>query len=339
MLPFVKNAVACAANSRLASAFVRLLEQCDGERPGLLRILTYHRIVEPAEAQSYPGVISATPAMFSQQMALLAERYRVVMLDNVIRAFADRRPLPPRAVLLTFDDAYRDFADHAWPVLQRLKLPVTLFVPTAYPGEPARLFWWDRIHRAVMRSAACTLATPWGWVPAGNPRQRRQLVRKMLNHIKALPGDEAVAVVEDFCSGVPGDEGDNDVLSWNDLRRLAGEGVTLAPHTHTHPLLHRLAPDKVFDEVTRSIEELERNIGPAPRALAYPSGGVNDEVVLQVRRAGIQLALTTRRGMNRIQSADPLLLRRINVGQRAAAPLFRAQLLACSRHWSRLLPA
>ena len=41
-------------------------------------------------------------------------------------------------MLLTFDDAYRDFATNAWPTLKRYGLPATLFVPTAYAGERSR---------------------------------------------------------------------------------------------------------------------------------------------------------------------------------------------------------
>ena len=50
---------------------------------------------------------------------------------------------------MTFDDAYCDFADHAWPVFRRLGVPVTLFVATEYPDHPDRAYWWDRLHAGL----------------------------------------------------------------------------------------------------------------------------------------------------------------------------------------------
>src|SRR5262245_66051523 len=99
----------------------------------MLRVLTYHRIAEASSALHLnPRLISASPEEFAAQIRFLASHYRVVGLEDVLVAFETHRPLPRRAVLITFDDAYRDFMDVAWPILQAHRVPATLFVPTAY---------------------------------------------------------------------------------------------------------------------------------------------------------------------------------------------------------------
>ena len=95
-------------------------------RPGLLRVLTYHRVAELADRPDLdPRLISTTPAVFDQQMRYLAGHFKVVSLNEVLETLKGGKRLPDRAVLITFDDAYCDFTDYAWPILKRHKLPVT----------------------------------------------------------------------------------------------------------------------------------------------------------------------------------------------------------------------
>jgi peptidoglycan/xylan/chitin deacetylase (PgdA/CDA1 family) len=116
----------------------------------MLRVLTYHRVADPRDTPMlHPGLISATPTAFVQQMGYVARHYRVVSMAEVLQAVLKGTALPRRAVLLTFDDAYHDFGDIAWPILNRYRLPVTLFVATGYPNRPERAFWWDRLYHAM----------------------------------------------------------------------------------------------------------------------------------------------------------------------------------------------
>jgi len=73
-------------------------------------------------------------------MECLAGNYHVVSVPELLDAVYENSPLPPKSVMITFDDTYRDFAEFAWPVLKQHKLPVTLFVPTAFPDQPDRSF-------------------------------------------------------------------------------------------------------------------------------------------------------------------------------------------------------
>ncbi|HEY3474701.1 MAG TPA: polysaccharide deacetylase family protein, partial [Anaerolineales bacterium] len=123
---------------------------------------------------------------------------------------------------------------------------------------------------------------------------------------------------------------ENCVLGWNALRKLAGEGVTLAPHTQTHPIMNNIPTHAMHDEALGSLQDLRREIGTVPAVFAYPSGFHNQEVVDAVERAGFKLAFTTERGINGMDQAHPLRLQRINVGSRTTIPVLRAQLLSWS---------
>jgi peptidoglycan/xylan/chitin deacetylase (PgdA/CDA1 family) len=97
-------------------------------------ILTYHSIDDSG------SVISVSPSIFEQQMESLAQSgVPVVALDQVLSVHG--------SVALTFDDGYRNFADVALPMLEKLKLPATLFVVSGFCGR--RNEWPDQRRGAA----------------------------------------------------------------------------------------------------------------------------------------------------------------------------------------------
>jgi peptidoglycan/xylan/chitin deacetylase (PgdA/CDA1 family) len=329
----MKQFVPILAKSAAFEGFVSLLEHRGAERGGLLRVLTYHRVDVP-EAHPWldPGLISATPEAFQAQMKYVAANYEPVSTLDVVSAFEHRDPhaLPARAVLVTFDDAYTDFETNAWPVLKQNRIPATVFVPTAFPNHPERLFWWDRLFHALHTTSARELNSPIGCFQLSSASERRSGYKALKNHFKTVHHAKAIAEVDRICRelGIPPQK--NIVLDWESLRRLAGEGVTLGAHTQNHPIMNAITLEELQSEVMGSLHDLTRELGSAPQTFAYPSGIHNDAAVSVVERAGFKLAFTTRRGINEIQRADRLRLQRINVGAQTTLPVLRAQLLSWS---------
>lgn len=124
-----------------------------------LPILTYHSI------SNEPGPTSIAPEVFAAQMEAISDSgAAVVSLDDVERWIKGERDFDRRTVAITFDDAFRDFAEAAFPVLDRLKFPATVFVPTAIVGgaenwvganDDARaLMGWDEIAALAGRGVS-----------------------------------------------------------------------------------------------------------------------------------------------------------------------------------------
>jgi len=95
-----------------------------------LRVLMYHKVNDkPGNRMSMPV------SLFDEQMAQLEELgYTAVDLDAVLAHYGSGAPLPEGAVLITFDDGYRDNLENAVPVLQRYGYPAVLFCPIGYLG-------------------------------------------------------------------------------------------------------------------------------------------------------------------------------------------------------------
>jgi len=340
MTAIFKHVLQNAGDTALVSRFVSFLEHVNPAIDNRLQVLTYHRIDDPEACPDLaPSTLSATPAMFRQQMAHLDLRYRVVSLAEVMAAVRGESRLPPRAVLLTFDDAYQDFAEHAWPILRRFGLPATLFVPTAYPDQPQRLFWWDRLYHAITKADArqrCRF--PWGAVELSTPSARRRAYQRTVVWIKSMPHETAMQCVEQLVQQLQISSAPSRVLSWDALRRLSAEGVAIGAHTQTHPLMHRISPERALAEAAGSLADLRREIPGAWPVFAYPGGKFSAAAVEAVRKAGFELAFSTGRGINDLSDLDPLRIRRNNIGLGTTRAIFQFRLLPWSIYFNRWRP-
>jgi peptidoglycan/xylan/chitin deacetylase (PgdA/CDA1 family) len=102
----------------------------DGIPERTLRVLMYHK-VNDVDGNS----VTVPVSQFEEQMAQLRELgYTPISLDRVIDHYVDGAALPAGAVLITFDDGYRDNLANAVPILQRYGYPAVLFVPIGYLG-------------------------------------------------------------------------------------------------------------------------------------------------------------------------------------------------------------
>lgn len=100
-----------------------------------LSVLMYHKVNDTPE-----NPVTIPPIRFAEQMAYLDDTgYRVVSLDDVLDHYREGRSLPPRAVLITFDDGYRDNLENALPILERHGFPAVMFAPLGFVGEPLPL--------------------------------------------------------------------------------------------------------------------------------------------------------------------------------------------------------
>lgn len=319
------TALTDALDTRVADLLLAALERLQAHRPNALRILMYHRVLDAAR--------------FAAQVDFLARNHPVIALADLLAAYDAGAVLPAGAVLLTFDDAYRDFADCAWPVLRRRGLPATLFVATAYPDHPERVYWWDRLEHALRTTPRRDeLDTALGRFPLGTASQRGRALRVLRAYAKTLDGGEITGWVDGITAGLAAPPIAGQVLGWDALRELARAGVTLGAHTRTHPHLDRVPAEEAEAEAVGSLHDLEREIGPVPPVFAYPDGRFTPGVVARLARAGFALGFTTVKGTNVLPAADRMALRRINVGPHATAQVLRAKLLDATVQLNRWRP-
>ncbi len=107
-------------------------------------------------------------------------------------------------------------------------------------------------------------------------------------------------------------EGNRPVLAWEQLREISEQGIECAAHSHTHPQLDMLSSSRIRDEVVRSKNLLEDQLGLQVSSFAYPFGYYTPRVKHIVREAGFASACAIGRALSSLDD-DPYALARLMV--------------------------
>ncbi|MEQ1942545.1 polysaccharide deacetylase family protein [Mesorhizobium sp. VNQ89] len=223
---------------------------------------------------------------------------------------------------ITADDAYRDNLTEALPVLERHQAPLAIYVAPALIDGSADL-WWDVVEDIVNAGALLELARPSGpeILDCSAPGA---LVRLCDYLTTEVPEENQRQVLRDLAlvAGVDaGEPGRRVLMNWDEIRAAAANPlVTIGAHTVNHYNLKRLPEAVARRELTEVVSRLEKELGHAPRHLAYPYGypsAVGGREVGFAREAGYLSAVTTRHGVLRAGHANHLLaLPRISINGR-----------------------
>jgi peptidoglycan/xylan/chitin deacetylase (PgdA/CDA1 family) len=255
-------------------------------------------------------------------MELINRFYQPISAEEALVSIERDIPLPQNAVLVTIDDGYRDFQDTIYPITASFGIRPILFVPTAFVGQG--LFWWDKLHIAVNYSRLPYLHSSLGLLPTETPIEKKYAYTFLLTHFKNNASfEEAIQEVDALYANASINFNESQyTLNWDELRELAKGGVTIAPHTHTHPILSHISAEQTYNEVSKSQEIIKKEIGTLLPIFAYPDGkseSISTQAVEILRELGIKMAFTMSEGYARLGYDNPLLLPRIGVWQQSLA--------------------
>jgi peptidoglycan/xylan/chitin deacetylase (PgdA/CDA1 family) len=102
---------------------------------GQVKILCYHSVTRRTEVIPEPFKLHLPESSFRAQLRHLKENYQVISLSEYVTCRREGHSLPPRAVILTFDDGFRNFYTVAAPLLQEFGFPATVFIITSKTDE------------------------------------------------------------------------------------------------------------------------------------------------------------------------------------------------------------
>lgn len=242
--------------------------------PGVA-VLCYHGVradVWPAGTMQFEG-LHVTASEFEAHCRVLRELCHPISLADWRAACRGGPPLPPRPVLVTFDDGYRTVHTLARPSLERHQIPAVVFVCTD-PVERRQLFWHDSVARTNGVSE--------------------------VQRLKALPYEEWYRLQARAACSVDDDD-PHAPLTIDDVRRLAQHPLfDIGSHTAAHAILSRANREQQREQMQRSKAALEAWTGRAVTAFAYPNGqpqtDYTAETVELVRQEGFDWGFATRHG-------------------------------------------
>jgi peptidoglycan/xylan/chitin deacetylase (PgdA/CDA1 family) len=249
--------------------------------PGVA-VLCYHGVRAQGIEGGLPFQNLHVPAMeLETHCQVIREICSPVSLGQVRLARAGQTPLPPRPVLVTFDDGYRSVATCALPILKRYSIPAVVFV-CSNPVLSQTMFWYDAVASSHGEAAVDALKRM-------SFEQWRDAVCAESRH---ADDDEPLAP-----------------LSVDQVRELSrSEGVELGAHTASHLVLKHADLDRQREEISCCKQALIDWTGRPIIAFAYPNGqpglDYGPETVALVRGAGFDLGFTTNYGFARPEEPD-----------------------------------
>jgi peptidoglycan/xylan/chitin deacetylase (PgdA/CDA1 family) len=259
-------------------------------------VLAYHRVAP--RGASFPALDVES---FRTQIAWIRRECAPIgpgqLRDAVARPAGGRVP-----VLVTFDDGYLDYVEHAYPVLKAFDVEAVNFLPTRFIDEGG-VFWWDAVHEAGRRTALTDVRLPWSSeILHLDAAGRARLVRECKDHLKLLMDEEKNARLHEIFGLLRVDaaaiEAERQVMTW-DQARATSDLTTYGGHLHTHPLASRVDAVRLEQEIRTCRDRIAAELGRAPTLFAYPDGDVAEAAKPLLRRYGFDTAFGILDGLAR----------------------------------------
>jgi peptidoglycan/xylan/chitin deacetylase (PgdA/CDA1 family) len=251
------------------------------------RVLAYHAC-ENEESPFLKGLRCNTrPDVFRRQLAHLAAHYHVISIDQL-----EKGDIPPRAVVLTFDDGYRSVHENALPALRERRMPALVYLVTS-TIDGTRLVWVNELNWFLHThaSAAAVAAAAMG-LPGGTPASA------LIVHVQTHETPARIeSLLDDLARRFQVDRKTlareaKLYLSAAEIEAMRNAGVTFGNHTYSHPNLALLPDAECRDEIARGARSdggKERVPGGVHPTLAYPFGSYTESV----RRTALELGVVS----------------------------------------------
>ena len=260
-----------------------------------LTVIMFHRVLstrDPRWPTSDPEY-TLSDELFGQSLDFFKKHYNVVSLADLLAARAGERPLPERALLVTFDDGWSDNEEYALPHLKRTGIPSVMFVAGAAVGrhEP---FWQEQLIHAwrAGRLDASRAAQLWRDAGSGEPprfggKDDLEGLRAVIARLEQLDVTRRAPLLAGLASVLA--DPTRYMVTPDQLRSLAAGRVAIGAHGFSHDPLTRA---DAAAELPRVRDLLAGHVSTAP-VLSFPHGKFDPAVVDRARAAGFPLLFTS----------------------------------------------
>lgn len=286
-------------------------------------ILTYHRILPEEEVSDKiePGMY-VTPSTLREHIRFLKKYFQIVAVDWVgnrgERRILEKSPKP--SCILSFDDGWLDFYEHAWPVLREENVPAVVYLPTRFIGSKNR-FWTDRLALILEYSGINVLFEQLGGIVDEEALNKiistQWQFAQAIELLKTIPHQQIDDLL-DACEtklGIPPPQS-RTFMNWDEVRELFATGlISFGSHTVNHAILTSLPIDKVKQELSLSRQKLlEERVVKDDLSFCYPNGNYSREISIMISENGFSSAVTCDPGWN-AAGDNRFLLKRIGLHQ------------------------
>ena len=308
---------------------------------GRVVILTSHRVVSDHMVQDehiQPGMYVRGQS-FESHITYLRKRFNIISLDELLDLWQTNRLKSHQSYcVITFDDGWKDNYQFAFPVLMKYRVPATIFLATDFIGT-ARWFWPDQMMLLLEKGRQHTTGAAdrkaVSTVLAETIGVTLSAADGIFRRVESGDPIDPDAIIE-FCKGVEVDRihqiidrlsralhldlpTQRVLLNWDEVREMAGKGVTFGSHSSSHRIMTQIPLSEVKTELIDSRKTmLEQGIKPVP-VVCYPNGNFDRDIQELVRESGYRAAVGCEVGLERDRPSDLFALKRISLHEDSSA--------------------
>jgi peptidoglycan/xylan/chitin deacetylase (PgdA/CDA1 family) len=286
--------------------------------PQALSVLMYHSVINrqlPVRDWCFVPVAS-----FEQQMLYLRRKFDVLHIDEALLENGERRKRP--VACLTFDDGFEGVYEHAFPILERLELPATVFLVTDLVDSPSTV-WFARLHQAIIETERSEVEFLGVRHSLATAAQRATASNTMQSQLKELRDDDFSAELDRLVASLVPDAGDRPLrpefrmLKSDQIARMQRDDlVRFGAHTSSHQILSKTSAAHAESQITDSLSAIHLLVRRPSSCFAYPNGrsaDFDDRDIAVLQQAGVRFAFTAEEGAV-VSGLDPYRLPRYGIG-------------------------
>lgn len=284
-----------------------------------LIVVCYHRIrdIDHRKTVFDDSVFGPDQEEFSKQVKWLKNNNDILTEGELLSIVNGEYAPPRRSVVITFDDGYIDNYTLAYPVLKSLNVPAIFFIPTQ-AIEERDLGWWDVISYLIKSSKKNEIKF------FGERFYHRRSYDKAVHFVLSLiyqNNHETLPLLDKLSEACGVELPDTDMqskelMTWEQLRELTQNNITIGSHTHSHTIMSGLDLVKQKFELESSKRKLEEHLGINVRSISYPVGNYlnfTDSTKKIAAEVGYDLGFSFLTGVNSYDAIDPMDVKRIVV--------------------------
>jgi peptidoglycan/xylan/chitin deacetylase (PgdA/CDA1 family) len=268
---------------------------------GLGTILMLHRVEPLNNCEFAPNKDMSVSLEFLEKFILGAQNrgYTFISLNELTDKLL--MGAKNKYLTLTFDDGYKDNFTTAYPLLNRLGIPFTIYATSSFLEGDA-ILWWYALEQMLLDNDSIEMADG-RILLCRSTQEKLDAFVSLRKSIMSLPCDSLGESINAMFADIKFDWRQicaREALGWDDLAKLAQDPlVTIGAHTVTHPVLSKLPQEDACAEMDIGRKLIEEHIHRPVEHFCYPFGSREEVGVREfqlARELGFKSATTTRWG-------------------------------------------
>lgn len=268
-----------------------------------LTVLSLHRVSPEFDFFWNP----MKPSTFEYLLAYLQKHYDIVCFGDIPGIVNKKNYTKPFAIL-SFDDGYYDFYEHAMPLLMKYKLPANHNIVNEC-AENNTVIWTQQLNFIFNHCRQNNIGVSFekhgqlfvlssfnnNWMDFYLAVYKWMLQLSLTDRSELLSNQEQTLSISASVK----------MMNWQQVAECAANGVEIGSHTFSHDVISTITDEQVlYKEIVHATRDLEKKINKKINVLALPNGQGNETIKKHIKEAGISNLLYVGDKLNNLNNLN-----------------------------------